>query len=352
MRKNIPCAVLVAVAVAACAQPRHPRPPVIPAMEFSRAANRVAPGELIPYNATTSAAALRNAPAFDNAGARAGEISKAFESPAFNHAIPVASSEGARASVRFAGGEEPLGDIAPGGYAHESIPQPGVFHHSGSRPEPRPESEIYSYRSQAPNIRDYTGPLSYGDPGVSASLWRESRGDNNLFRDHRAYQPMDLVTILVSEDSEGEKTAETETKSKSTVEASIEALLGLPETWNKSNPQASLNPAIKADSINNFKGEGSTERTGKLKAKISAMVVEVLPSGIIRIEGEKIISVNSEEQTMVISGLVRPYDLNASNEVDSSKIANLRIDYYGDGIVGESQVGGWLGRLMRVVWPF
>ena len=82
------------------------------------------------------------------------------------------------------------------------------------------------------------------------------------------------------------------------------------------------------------------------------MVAEVLPSGILRIEGQKIISVNSEEQVMVISGLVRPRDINSANEVDSSKIANMRIDYYGKGIVGEAQVGGWLGRLMRLIWPF
>ena len=346
--KIIPCAILVATAVTGCAPQRLQHPPVIPALEFTRAANRVAPGALIPYNATTSAAALRNAPAFNNVAARAGNPVTPFESPTQNAAVPISSRSDARASVRFAGGEENLGDIAPGAYAHESEIPSGA----PQRFNDQPESEVYTYHSQAPNIRDYVGPLSYGDPGVSASLWRESRGDNNLFRDHRAYQPMDLVTIIVSEVSEGEKTAETETKSKSTMEASIEALLGIPQAWEDRNPQASLNPAVKADTINNFKGEGSTERTGTLKAKISAMVVEILPSGILRIEGEKIISVNSEEQTMVISGLVRPYDLNAKNEVDSSKIANLRIDYYGDGTVGETQVGGWLGRLMHVVWPF
>ena len=82
------------------------------------------------------------------------------------------------------------------------------------------------------------------------------------------------------------------------------------------------------------------------------MVVEVLPGGILRVEGEKIISVNQEEQVMVISGLIRPRDINSKNEIDSSKVANVRIDYYGRGIVGEAQKGGWLGRIVREVWPF
>jgi flagellar L-ring protein precursor FlgH len=54
---------------------------------------------------------------------------------------------------------------------------------------------------------------------------------------------------------------------------------------------------------------------------------------------------------MVISGLVRPEDVNSNNEVDSSKLANVRIDYYGNGTIGDAQRGGWLGRILRRWWP-
>jgi flagellar L-ring protein precursor FlgH len=82
------------------------------------------------------------------------------------------------------------------------------------------------------------------------------------------------------------------------------------------------------------------------------VVAEVLPSGLLRIEGEKIIAVNNEEQIMVISGLVRQRDISSDNEVNASKIAQIRIDYYGNGTVGEAQYGGWLARALRIVWPF
>lgn len=202
--------------------------------------------------------------------------------------------------------------------------------------------------------RDYNGALSLGDPGVTASLWRESRGANDIFRDQRAWQPLDLITVVVSESAEGSKEADTEITTESAVQAAIEQLFTIDDDLVESNPNGRVVPGnlINASTQNEFKGEGETTRRGSLKAKISAMVAEVLPSGILRIEGQKIISVNSEEQVMVISGLVRPRDINSSNEVDSSKIANMRIDYYGKGIVGEAQFGGWLGRIMRVIWPF
>ncbi|MDC0357666.1 flagellar basal body L-ring protein FlgH [Oligoflexia bacterium] len=208
------------------------------------------------------------------------------------------------------------------------------------------------HRSNLPNVRDYNGPLSLGDPGVSASLWHESRGGNDLFRDDRAFQPMDLLTIIVSESAEGTKEADTEVKQESEILAGIKSFFGLDAKIEGSHGDLDTESLIEAGTQNDFKGEGETTRKGSLKAKISVMVVEVLPSGIIRVEGEKIISVNSEEQVMVISGLVRPRDINSGNEVDSSKIANLRIDYFGRGTVGEAQRGGWLGRAIRTVWPF
>ncbi len=208
------------------------------------------------------------------------------------------------------------------------------------------------YRSSAPAIRDYNGPLSFGDPGVSASLWKESRGNNDIVRDQRAWQPMDLITIVVSENAQGSKEADTEVKSQSNVLAAIQNFMGY--ELDAVEHRTGLDPeaVVQASTQNNFKGEGETSRKDVLTAKISAMVVEVLPSGIIRVEGQKRIAINQEEQVMVISGLARPRDINSANEVDSSKIANMRIDYYGKGIVGEAQRGGWLSRLMRYIWPF
>lgn len=212
--------------------------------------------------------------------------------------------------------------------------------------------DVQVYRSHETVKASYRGPLSVGDPGVSASLWRESRGGNDIFRDIRAWQPMDLLTIVVTEKSKGSHDADTEIKSESSVEASIEKLLGLETKADNQDPPLDPTGLIRAATTNDFKGEGNTTRKAELTAKISAVVAEVLPSGLMRIEGEKIISVNNEEQVMVISGLVRTKDISSINEIDSSKIAQLRIDYYGQGEVGSVQRGGWLGRLMRYVWPF
>jgi flagellar L-ring protein precursor FlgH len=216
--------------------------------------------------------------------------------------------------------------------------------------------DVRVMRSSEQLPQSYRGPLELGDPGVTSSLWRESRAGNDVFRDFRAFQPMDLLSIVVDENSRGMHDADTEVKSKSEILTAIQNFFGVEGRFDEGTSQfsypADLSNLIRASSKNDFKGEGLTNRLAQLTARISAVVVEVLPSGLLRIEGEKIISVNNEEQVMVISGLVRQRDVSSDNEVLSSKIAQMRIDYYGKGVVGAAQYGGWLSRLMRFVWPF
>ncbi len=214
------------------------------------------------------------------------------------------------------------------------------------------EGDIRVVRSSAASQRSYASSLPLGDPGATASLWRESRASNEVFRDFRAWQPMDLVTIVVTEQSLGQQLANTEVKAKSEYLAAIENFFGLEkQTANWTNPP-DLTSLIQAQTRNDFRGEGRTLRQAQLNARVSAVVAEVLPSGLLRIEGEKIIAVNNEEQVLVISGLVRQRDINSNNEVNASQIAQVRIDYYGKGTVGEAQYGGWLSRLLRILWPF
>jgi flagellar L-ring protein FlgH len=209
------------------------------------------------------------------------------------------------------------------------------------------QNSVYKHQTYSP----YKSKLQYGEPGVEASLWKEGRGANDIFHDYRAWQPMDLVTIVITENAEGQKGANTRMNTQSTIEAAIRNLFGLESTLTSTNRQVSPSALINGEISKEFQSQGETLRRDRLKATISAMVAEVLPSGILRIEGEKIISMNNEEQIMIISGLVRPRDVNSDNEVLSSKIANMRIDYYGNGPLGNNQSPGWLTRIIDFIWP-
>jgi len=103
---------------------------------------------------------------------------------------------------------------------------------------------------------------------------------------------------------------------------------------------------------NNHKGEGKTNRDGLLKGRISARVVRVLPNGNLVIEGRRMLTVNAEDQFMVITGICRPDDVTTENLIHSQYIADARIVYAGKGVVDDKMRPGWLARVVDWVWPF
>ncbi|MCA9465817.1 MAG: flagellar basal body L-ring protein FlgH, partial [Nitrospira sp.] len=83
-----------------------------------------------------------------------------------------------------------------------------------------------------------------------------------------------------------------------------------------------------------------------------AKVVEVFPNGDLRIRGKREVTVNSEKQTMIIRGIVRRIDLDTTNTVISTAVADAQIEYTGLGVVDEVQRPGWLVRLFNWLTPF
>lgn len=193
----------------------------------------------------------------------------------------------------------------------------------------------------------------FGPVRQNPSLWPDEGPASSLYRDFRAFQPLDIITIIVNESSEGKKSADTEAKSQVSILAGIAKLFGIEtKKWKSNNAGIDPTKLIDASTKTNFKGEGETNRSGKMLAQVSAVIKDVLPNGLLRVEGRKSITINREEEVIVISGLVRPSDINAFNQVQSNRIADLEISFFGNGVLGDEQGPGWLYSFFRSFWPF
>lgn len=188
---------------------------------------------------------------------------------------------------------------------------------------------------------------------ANPSLWPDESQGASLFTDFRAFHSMDVITILVNENNEGMKRTNTNARGTFSLVAGIAHFFGIETSkWAANVDDLDPERLIQANTESNFRGEGETNRRGTLRAALSAVIMEVLPNGLMRIEGSKIVSVDEEEEVMVISGLVRARDINSQNQIESNRVANMRIDFYGRGVLGEKQSPGWGARLMNYVWPF
>ena len=190
-------------------------------------------------------------------------------------------------------------------------------------------------------------------PPPNGSLWHPELAANYPFLDVRAHFPGDLLTVVVAEQSQGKKDATTETTGESSISASVEDFFGIPSAAVKLLPKG-LNPqsVVKAETKRSSKGDGTTTREGALTANITVRVVALDPNGNLYVRGDKIVSVNRENQHIVLSGSVRPEDIASDNSVLSSRLADARIDYYGSGVVGDKQNVPLTHRLFDWIWPF
>lgn len=171
------------------------------------------------------------------------------------------------------------------------------------------------------------------NPLLAASLYEDN---NSPYGEHKAAEAGDILTVMISESSTADQQASTETEQSNEVNVGP----GAGELDFVKLFQLSQEDSSSAD--------GSTSQSGSLTAQMTVQVTEVLPNGNLKIEGTKEITVNAETQKIEVEGIVRPEDITISNTVNSTKIANSKIKYVGEGAIGDRQKPGLLTKVLNV----
>jgi len=213
----------------------------------------------------------------------------------------------------------------------------------GKKPKTQPEKppDLQSYVQE---INRRTQQVSNASPG---SLFSSAGRLADGFRDIRASQVFDLVTVVVSDQASAVSSGVTNTSRKSAANASVTSLAG---PIKASKPLSSL---LNSTGSQQLQGQGTTSRTSTLTTTLTTMVTDVLPNGNLVVQGEKEILVNSERQTVTVRGIVRPDDLSPLNEVPSDRLAQLQVLVNGKGVVGDSIKRPFiLYRLLLGLMPF
>jgi len=177
------------------------------------------------------------------------------------------------------------------------------------------------------------------------SLWKEDDARTFFFQDAKAGFVGDIVTVRVIENASGSKDATTSTGRSSSLSTSTGAFFGL-----GANKLAQAEAGTSFS--NSFDGDGSTSRSGNLRAEVTAMVTTVYPNGNMEIKGHREVMINKEKEYLSISGIIRPEDIGPGNTVLSTVIADAKIEYSGQGVLDDKQRPGWLMRIIDFIWPF
>jgi flagellar L-ring protein precursor FlgH len=169
----------------------------------------------------------------------------------------------------------------------------------------------------------------------------------DLASDVHARNAGDLVTIVVLDQASATSQGVTTQQRASSANSSISSLFGVKSPHNALNNLANINTQQKLN------GQGTTSRQTTVSTTVSARVVRVLPNGDLIVEGTKLISVNSEFQTVSLRGIVRTVDLGASNSISSNQVEDLEVRINGRGVVNDAiRRPNFLYRLFLGILPF
>jgi flagellar L-ring protein precursor FlgH len=189
-----------------------------------------------------------------------------------------------------------------------------------------------------------------GSEPATGSIYSEAQP--GYLEDNRALRTGDIVRIRINEHADAQGDATTNLNKSTGRQAGVEALAGLVPALQRAHPDVDPAKLLALASEYDFNGEGRTKRAGKLVGTIGVHVKRELPNGDLFVEGTKVVMINHEEYHLYISGVLRPADIAPDNSVDSSLIADARVEFTGRGDINDQVERGWLTKILDFVSPF
>jgi len=199
-----------------------------------------------------------------------------------------------------------------------------------------------------------TGPLTAQPPAPApapvpnGSIYQPTAyGNYPLFEDRRPRNVGDIVTIIIQEKTNAEKSVDTSTDRSSTTTLGMDVMPQsmLPNVLNSKND-------MNATGGNKMEGKGSSSADNTFTGTITTTVIGVLPNGNLQIAGQKQIAINRGSEYIRFSGVVDPRSITSANTVLSTQVADAKMEYRSKGTMDEVQTMGWLQRFFLNLSPF
>jgi flagellar L-ring protein FlgH len=183
------------------------------------------------------------------------------------------------------------------------------------------------------------------------SLWQS--GTRAFFKDQRAAQVGDILTVVVNIDDKATLNNETQRARTNAESAAAPALYGFERALQRVLPSNS-NPAnlYNMNSTGSSDGKASIGREEKINVNVAALVTQVLPNGNLVVQGRQEMRVNYDLRELQVTGIIRPQDISSTNTIALEKLAEARVSYGGRGQLMDVQQPRYGQQLFDILSPF
>jgi flagellar L-ring protein precursor FlgH len=189
-------------------------------------------------------------------------------------------------------------------------------------------------------------PLAADRQKIATGGIYSNRQSDAWFGRGRNYQVGDIITVLLNEYTQADRTQNTDVsrESKNSLPSGMSTKVG------------NMSPFLSGIDLNNnnnsSKGTGKADQQASLSGSVAVTVIEILANGNLMIRGEKKLGLSEGTEVIQVSGVIRPEDVGPNSTVQSRRLANAQIAYRGSGDLANATKAGWGTSLMHKFWPF
>ena len=190
-----------------------------------------------------------------------------------------------------------------------------------------------------PLAKDQTAPATGGIYG--------NRQSDAWFGRGRNYQVGDLITVLLNESTQADRSQKTDISrdaSNTALPRGTNLLLG------------NIHPILDGLNVNAAKtissGKGTAAQGASLTGSVTVTVTEILANGNLVVRGEKKLGLSEGTEVIQVAGVIRPQDIGPNGTVQSLRLANAQIAYRGTGDLAAASKPGWGTNALMKFWPF
>lgn len=187
-------------------------------------------------------------------------------------------------------------------------------------------------------------------PHYANSLWQP--GARAFFRDQRAARVGDIVRVRIQINDRADVLNNTNRNRIGSEEVGAPNVLGLEKYFSKLSRDADPEALLGIDSNSRNVAQGLIRRQERINTVIAAAITQVLPNGHFVISGSQEMRINFEIREVGITGIIRPEDIDSSNTIDSTQVAEARVIYGGRGQITDIQQSRWGAQVVDILSPF
>lgn len=164
----------------------------------------------------------------------------------------------------------------------------------------------------------------------------------NWLSDGRDFSVGDIITVFIDDETSSNLDKQTQATQNRNRSGNFSLSTGTPPGTN-----FGLNTGMNNTSTEN----GHDGRTNAFRTEMSVRVVGISPTGILKLSGQKMLSVDKGKQAVTLTGYARPQDIAADNTVSSIRMADATLEYDGQKSSLSSPKSGIIGKILGIFWP-